>query len=104
MAFKKKKTSFVIALLFLLTTFVGMQTSGAAAGEQPVADAGGPYLGEECSSMLLNASGSYDPEGDLLTYRWNINGSWIENGNYPYREWMWYDDFSGTITLEVFDG
>jgi len=104
MAFKKKKTSFVIALLFLLTTFVGMQTSGAAAGDQLVADAGGPYLGEECSSMLLNASGSYDPEGDLLTYRWNIDGSWIENGNYPYREWMWYDDFSGTITLEVSDG
>lgn len=104
MAFKKKKTSFVIALLFLLTAFVGMQTSSAAVEATLVARAGGPYLGEECNSILLNASGSYDLEGDSLTYRWNIDGSWIENGNYPYMEWTWYDDFSGAITLEVSDG
>jgi hypothetical protein len=58
MAFKKKKTSFVIALLFLLTAFVGMQTSSAALEATLVAMASGPYLGEECSSILLNASGS----------------------------------------------
>lgn len=104
MAFKKKKSSIIIGLLFLLTSFVGMQTSAAAVEATLVARAGGPYLGEECSSILLNASGSYDMEGDLLTYRWNIDGSWIENGNYPYMEWTWYDDFSGEITLEVSDG
>jgi PKD repeat protein len=104
MAFKKKKTSFVIALLFLLTAFVGMQTSGAALEATLVARAGGPYLGEECSSMLLNASGSYSAEGDPLTYRWNIEGSWVENGYYPYMERTWYDDFSGEIILEVSDG
>jgi hypothetical protein len=104
MAFKKKKTSFVIALLFLLTVFFGMRTSVAASGEPPVANAGGPYFGEECSSILLNASGSFDSEGDSLTYRWNIDGSWMENGNYPYMERTWYDDFSGEIILEVSDG
>jgi len=104
MAFKKKKTSFVIAMLFLLTAFVGMQTSVAALEASPVAMAGGPYLGEECSPILLNASGSLDEEADPLTYRWNIDGSWMENGNYPYMEWTWYDDFSGEITLEVSDG
>jgi hypothetical protein len=104
MAFKKKKTSFMIALLFLLTAFVGMQTSGTALEAALVAKAGGPYLGEECSSILLNASGSYDMDGDPLTYRWNIDGSWIENGNYPYMEWTWYDDYSGEIILEVSDG
>jgi PKD repeat protein len=104
MAFKKKKTSFMIALLFLLTAFVGMQTSGTALDAVLVAKAGGPYLGEECSSILLNASGSYDMDGDPLTYRWNIDGSWMENGNYPYMEWTWYDDYSGEIILEVSDG
>jgi len=104
MVFEKKKTSFLIALLFLLTAFVGMQTSGAALDATLIASAGGPYLGEECSSILLDASGSYNQKGDPLTYRWNIDGSWIENGNYPYMEWIWYDDYSGEITLEVSDG
>jgi len=104
MAFKKKKTSIIIGLLFLLTSFVGMQTSAAALEASLVARAGGLYLGEECSSILLNASGSSDADGDPLTYRWNVDGSWMENGNYPYMEWTWYDDFSGDITLEVSDG
>lgn len=104
MAFKKKKTSIIIGLLFLLTSFVGMQTSATAVEASLVARAGGPYLGEECSSILLNASGSSDADGDPLTYRWNVDGSWMENGNYPYRECTWYDDFSGEITLEVSDG
>jgi hypothetical protein len=104
MVVKKKKTSMIIALLFLLTAFVGMHTSGTALEVILLASAGDPYLGEECSSILLNASGSYDPEGDPLAYRWKIDGSWIENDYNPYMAWTWYDDFSGTITLEVSDG
>ena len=104
MVFEKKKTSFLIALHFLLTAFVGMQTSVVAAGEPPIPEAGGPYIGEECYPMLLDASGSYDLEGDLLTYRWCIDGVWIENGNYPYIEWTWNDEFSGELILEVSDG
>jgi hypothetical protein len=104
MAVKKKKSSIIIGLLFLMTTLVGMQTSAAALETSLLAEAGGPYVGEECSSMLLNASGSYNPENNPLTYRWNIDGLGIENGNYPYMEWTWYDDFSGIITLEVSDG
>jgi PKD repeat protein len=104
MAFHKKKKTTVVAMILLLSVFVGMQSSAAASGASPVADAGGPYIAEEGASILLDASGSTDPEGDSLMYRWNIDGMWIDNYYYPYMSWTWYEDFSGTITLEVSDG
>ena len=91
-------------MMLVLTAFVGMTANVSATGLPPVAKAGGPYIGEECNSMLLDASGSYDPDGDSLTYRWYIDGSWYDNANNPYLEWTWLDDFSGEITLEVSDG
>jgi len=89
--------------MLVLTAFVGM-TANVSAQEQPVADAGGPYLNFECYPITLDASGSYDPDNDLLTYRWYIDGFWYDNGGSPQYEWTWLDDYSGEITLEVSDG
>ncbi|MBE3137895.1 MAG: PKD domain-containing protein [Thermoplasmata archaeon] len=104
MFIQKRKRAVGIGIMLVLTTFVGMTANVSGTGEPPIADAGGPYTGEECTSMLLNASGSSDPDSDPLTYRWNIEGSWYDNANYTYLEWTWLDDFSGEITLEVSDG
>jgi methionine-rich copper-binding protein CopC len=38
----------------------------------PVADAGGPYATPEGSTVLLSGSGS-DPEGDALTFAWDLD-------------------------------
>jgi hypothetical protein len=44
----------------------------------PVADANGPYTIDEGTSLSLDGTGSSDPEGDPLTYNWDID----DDGNY----------------------
>lgn len=40
----------------------------------PVADAGGPYEADEGSSFWLDASGSSDPDGSIVSYAWDLDG------------------------------
>jgi len=41
----------------------------------PIADANGPYYGDEGSSISLDGTGSSDPDGDTLTYSWSVDNS-----------------------------
>jgi PKD repeat protein len=73
----------------------------------PVATIGGPYSGTEGSAITLSAAGSSDADGDPLQYRWDFenDGTWET----PYSAsaettHTWPDDYSGTVTVEVFDG
>src|SRR5207249_2157838 len=63
----------------------------------PHPDAGGPYIGKEGDTILLSASGSADPDGDPLQFRWDFTG----NGTFetawsssPTIEARYTDDFS----------
>lgn len=47
-----------------------------SANEPPVAEAGGPYTVDEGSPVTLNGNGSTDPDGDLLSFAWDL-GSFI---------------------------
>jgi hypothetical protein len=42
--------------------------------QAPTANAGSPYTISEGNSLVLNASASSDPEGQPLTYIWDVNG------------------------------
>jgi len=73
----------------------------------PYPDAGGPYAGKEGDTILLSASGSKDPEGDPLRFRWDFTG----NGTFdtawsssPTAAARYTDDFSGIAVVEVSDG
>lgn len=44
----------------------------------PTADAGGPYVIAEGESLTLDASASFDPDGDSLSYSWDIDGRVID--------------------------
>ncbi len=73
----------------------------------PHPDAGGPYVGKEGDAILLSASGSTDPEGDPLQFRWDFTGNGTFNtlwSSSPTAEARYTDDFSGVAVVEVSDG
>jgi PKD repeat protein len=73
----------------------------------PVANAGLDQVGNEGSSITFDASGSSDPDDDPLHYRWDFDndGGWdTEWLTSPTVTHTWFDDWSGTVKLEVSDG
>ena len=73
----------------------------------PIADMGDHYQSNEGSTIIFDASDSFDPDGHALQYRWDIgnNGTW----DTPYREYptfsiSWPDDASLEVAVEVTDG
>lgn len=77
------------------------------ANDPPVAVAGGPYVANEGTPIVFDASGSSDPDHDPLQYRWDVNGdsvnftSWSSD---PTATHTWFDEHQGIVQLEVTDG
>ncbi|GBC61319.1 hypothetical protein DENIS_2279 [Desulfonema ishimotonii] len=71
----------------------------------PMADAGGPYAGRTGSQVTLDASGSDDPDGQIVSYDWDCNGDGIYEvtTSSPTVTHSWDSEFSGVIQLKVTD-
>ena len=71
----------------------------------PVANATGPYVGDEGSLITFDASGSYDPDGSIVLYEWDFDGDEIydNSSTSPTATFTWGDDYMGTVTLRVTD-
>ncbi len=80
-------------------------TTTVIANNPPIADADGPYLGDETHSIQLNGSGSYDPDGDALSYAWDLdNDGAYDDSTSVSPTYVWNEDGTYTVGLEVYDG
>jgi len=72
-----------------------------------VAAIAGSYSGNECQAISFDGSGSTDPDGDSLQYRWDFenDGAWDTDWSAsPRASYTWSDLSSGVVRLEVRDG
>ncbi len=76
----------------------------ASPNNPPVADANGPYTGLVGQSIQLDGTGSYDPDGDALTYAWDLDmdGQYDDaTGAQPTHTWN--STYTGNVKLKVTD-
>ncbi len=71
----------------------------------PIANANGPYEGNEGSPITFDASGSYDPDGSIVLYEWDFDGDGIYDlsSTSSQATFTFGDDYTGVITLRVTD-
>jgi hypothetical protein len=106
----RKRKEFGVVVVLALLVFALMPTTMLVTADDPpvnqppIADANGPYDGRECVGVWLDATGSHDPDGDSLQYRWLIDGEWTEWSTTSFIQHVWRDDYTGTVELEVTDG
>ena len=74
----------------------------AVSNTPPIADAGGSYSGTEDVAITFDGSGSYDSDGDLLTYAWYFGDGSTGTGVNPTHAYTAGGNY--TVTLVVNDG
>jgi len=88
----------------LLLDDVAVGHKGAtSANTDPVASAGGPYVGEEGSAVALALS-STDADGDALTFTWDLGDGTKGTGSVPPANHVYADNGAYDIVLTVDDG
>jgi hypothetical protein len=65
----------------------------------PVADAGGPYTVSVGEDLLLNGSGSYDPDGFLIRYSWSFGDGTSGTGATVVHRYLRAGTFAVTLTV-----
>jgi hypothetical protein len=71
---------------------------------EPVVDAGGPYSGVVEKPVIFDASGSYDPEGNSLSYSWDFGDGSKGSGKAPSHTYTEAGRYTLTLTVTDSNG
>jgi PKD repeat protein len=84
-----------------------VDTMNSTENQAPIADADGPYVADEGFPVNFNGSGSSDPDGDPLQYRWDFEDDGIWDTPWstdPMAQHTYGDNWIGQARLEVSNG
>ncbi len=75
----------------------------------PIADANGPYVVDEGTTVMFDGSGSSDPDAFPypLEYRWDFDNDGVWDtawSSSPSESFTWSDNYFGEVAMEVRDG
>lgn len=74
------------------------------AEQPPVADAGEPYSGTTALAVTFDASGSFDPDGDIVSYAWDFGDGNSGSGVAPTNTYSTAGRFDVLLVVEDNDG
>jgi len=77
------------------------QGGGGGENQPPVADAGGDRSGDEGQEITFDGSGSYDPDGSIVSYTWDFGDGTTATGQTVTHAYA--DNGAYTVTLTVKD-
>lgn len=79
-------------------------TIASGENEPPVADANGPYTGIKRVPVTLDASGSSDSDGIIVSYEWDLdNDGTFDDASGNVVQYIWAEAYSGNIRIKVTD-
>ncbi|MFA5056089.1 MAG: PKD domain-containing protein [Dehalococcoidia bacterium] len=83
---------------------IGTDTAAINVNVPPVSNPGGPYTGNEGSPITFNGSASYDTDGMIVSYEWDLdNDGEYDDATGATPSFTWNDDYSGIVGLRVTD-
>ncbi len=77
---------------------------GGGENQPPVADAGDDKTGDEGEEITFDASGSYDPDGSIVSYEWDFGDGSTATGKVVTHKYADNGVYTVTLTVKDNDG